>query len=290
MHITNLRTFITVAKTGGFHSAAERLNVTQATVSARIKALEEQIGQRVLDRGRGGAVPTAAGRELLPHAENIASIWDHAKSMLGAPVSRPVPIRIGAQFSTWAQPVVDWAAWISEALPEADLDLNFDFNTDMLKYIEDGKLDIAVTYAATPASGMRVLSLTDETMVLVARRPASLSDENIPPYVRLDWGPQFNDQIARLEPRLRAGRLSIGNGMLGLRYILEYDACGYIPLRTARWLLQRKRLYRVKRAPKYTIAGHVVYGESNPNRLFLERAVDGFRSVRASRNEPPFLG
>ncbi len=51
MHITNLRTFVAISHSGGFHSAAERLNVTQATVSTRIKALEDQLGQKVFDRG-----------------------------------------------------------------------------------------------------------------------------------------------------------------------------------------------------------------------------------------------
>jgi DNA-binding transcriptional LysR family regulator len=287
MHIINLRTFITVSRTGGFHSAGERLNITQAAVSARIKALEDQLGQRLFDRGRSGAVLTLAGRELLPHAESITRTWDHAISMLGVPVSRSILIRIGAQFSTWAQLVLDWAAWIADSLPETELELNFDFNTDMLKSVQDAKLDLAITYASTPARGMHALPLPDETMVLVARRPASLNDDRMPTYVRLDWGPQFNGQIARIEPHLPHSKLSIGNGALGLRYILDHDACGYIPLRTARWLLQQKRLYRVKRAPKFTIAGHVVYSEDNPNHLFLERAVEGFRGVRSNRSEPP---
>ena len=71
MHITTLRTFIAVSKTGGFHSAAERLNITQAAVSARIKTLEDQLGRSVFDRGRNGAALTTAGREFLPYAESI---------------------------------------------------------------------------------------------------------------------------------------------------------------------------------------------------------------------------
>ncbi|MCP5111030.1 MAG: LysR family transcriptional regulator [bacterium] len=289
MQITSLRTFIAVSRTGGFHSAAERLNVTQAAVSARIKALEDQLGQRLFDRGRSGAVLTAVGQELLPHAESITRTWDHAKSMLGAPVSRPVPIRIGAQFSTWAQLILDWADWIANAIPEAELQLNFDFNMDMLKAVQDGGLDIAITQASTPAQGMHALPLSDETLVLVARRPASLNDERMPAYVRLDWGPQFSSQIARLDSHLPASRLTIGNGALGLRYILDHDACAYFPLRTVRSLLQQARLYRVKRAPKFSFAGHVVYSDDNPNHLFVERAVEGLRSVRASRHEQRYL-
>ena len=288
MHIINLQTFIVVSRIGGFHAAAERLNITQAAVSARIKALEDHLGQRLLDRGRNGAVLTVAGKELLPHAESITQTWNHAKSMLGVPASRPVMIRIGAQFSTWAQLVLDWATWISDSLPEAELDLCFDFSMDMQNAVKEGTLDIAVTYAATPALGTQALSLPDETMVLVAPYPASLSDGHLPPFIRLDWGPQFNSQVTRVERLITTSNLFIGQGELGLRYILEHDVCGYFPLRNIRQLLRDKRLYRVKRAPKFTIPGHIVYSNEGPNHLFVERAIEGLRGIRTNPREPQF--
>ncbi len=98
----------------------------------------------------------------------------------------------------------------------------------------------------------------------------------MPVYGRLGWGPQRNGQSARVEPRLPESKLSIGNGMLGLRYILAHDACGYVPLRAAAQLLQQKQLHRVKRAPGFKTTGHIVYSEDNSNHLFVERAIEGF--------------
>ncbi len=280
MHLAYLHTFITVSRTGGFHSAAERLNISQAAVSARIKALEDHLGQKLLERGRSGATLSEAGRQFLPHAENIVRSWHHATSMLGVPSAKAVIIRIGAQLSIWAQLVLDWAAWVTDALPETRLELNFDFSTDMLKAVQDGKLDIAITHARTEVRGMNALPLAKETMVLVARRPARLGDD-MAEYVRLDWGPEINDQIARVESRLPESKLSIGNGMLGLRYILEHDACGYVPLRTVRKMLLRKQLHRVRRAPKFMIYGYIVFNADSPNHLFVERAIEGFHGIHA---------
>lgn len=285
MNIINLRTFIIVSRTGGFHSAADQLNITQAAVSARIKALEDQIGQRLLDRGRNGATLTLAGQQLLPDAQSITRTWDHATSMLGVPEARAVTIRIGAQFSIWAQLVLDWAARIAETIPETKIELDFDLNSDMLKSVQEGRLDLAITHAVAPLPGLHILSLPEETMVLVANRPATLGEERMPPFVHMDWGPQFMAQLARIEPRLPEGRVSVGSGLMGMRFIQENEACGYLPLRTARWLLNQNRLYRVKRAPKFSIAGHVIYSEENPNHLFLERAIDSFRDVHKTRSE-----
>ncbi len=287
MHLAHLRTFIVVSRTGGFRAAAERLNITQAAVSVRIRVLEDQLGQRLFDRGRKGATLTTAGNEFLPHAENISHTWDHARSMLGAPVSRPVPMRIGSQFSTWSQLVLDWAGWITNSLPETELFLDFDFSKNMMNALQNGELDVAITPDSTPAQGMRSLALADETLVLVARRPLKLNDERMPPYIQLDWGPQFNSEVARLESHLPRSRLSIGNGEMGLRYVLEHDSCGYFPQRTIRTLLQQNRLYRVKRAPRFPFSGRVAYNEDNPNRLFIERAVDW---LKAAETEPKSRG
>ncbi len=289
MNITNLRTFIAVARTAGFHSAAEQLNITQAAVSARIKALEDQLGQRLFDRGRNGALLTVAGQRFLPDAQSITRTWDHATSMLGVPATRSVTIRIGAQFSIWAQLVLDWAAGIAEAVPETEIDLDFDFSSDMLKSVQEGRLDLAITHATAPLPGLHVLPLPEETMVLIANRPATLGEDRMPPFVHMDWGPQFKAQQARIEHRLPKGRISVGNGLMGMRFIQENDACGYLPLRTARWLLSQNRLFRVKRAPKFSIAGHVIYTEENPNHFFLERAIDRFREIRSDRRERAVL-
>ena len=48
------RTFLTVVAAGNFVSAAERLHVTQSTVSARIRTLEEQLGCRLFTRNKAG--------------------------------------------------------------------------------------------------------------------------------------------------------------------------------------------------------------------------------------------
>ena len=54
MDITLARTFLMVAETGSFIEAARRMNVTQSTVSARIKVLEGQLGRPLFERSKIG--------------------------------------------------------------------------------------------------------------------------------------------------------------------------------------------------------------------------------------------
>lgn len=71
MELRALRAFVEVAKSGGFTAAAERLSVTQPTISKLIGKLESELGQPLLQRHRRQAELTDSGRVVLAYAENI---------------------------------------------------------------------------------------------------------------------------------------------------------------------------------------------------------------------------
>jgi len=67
------RTFLAVAREGSFSAAARSLDSTQPTVGRQIEALEKSLGAKLFSRSPRGLVATAAGQELLPHAEAMAA-------------------------------------------------------------------------------------------------------------------------------------------------------------------------------------------------------------------------
>ncbi len=75
MNIDQIKTFLEVAATGNFNRAAENLNITQSTVSARIRVLEEQLGRPLFARGHAGARLTPAGQRLRRYALNMQRLW-----------------------------------------------------------------------------------------------------------------------------------------------------------------------------------------------------------------------
>ncbi|SDD34359.1 MULTISPECIES: hydrogen peroxide-inducible genes activator [Kordiimonas] len=60
-----------VIKEGSFRAASQKLGVSQPTITSQIAALEETLGMVLLERSRSGTIPTAAGRDLIPHITNI---------------------------------------------------------------------------------------------------------------------------------------------------------------------------------------------------------------------------
>lgn len=69
MEIYQLRSFLTIARTGNLTRAAEMLNLTQSTVSKQIKALEEELGVTLFERTPSGMVLSMPGKQLVEQAE-----------------------------------------------------------------------------------------------------------------------------------------------------------------------------------------------------------------------------
>jgi DNA-binding transcriptional LysR family regulator len=77
------RTFLTVVASGSFVTAAERIHVSQSTVSTRIQTLEEQLGCVLFVRNKAGTVLTAAGRQFQRHASTLVRTVEQAKHDVG---------------------------------------------------------------------------------------------------------------------------------------------------------------------------------------------------------------
>lgn len=92
----HLRYFWTVAKEGGLRKAAEKLHVSQPTISAQIAALEGVLGEKLFRRGGRALALTEAGHWVLGYAEDIFSL---GQELLDAarqrPTARPLRVHIG---------------------------------------------------------------------------------------------------------------------------------------------------------------------------------------------------
>jgi DNA-binding transcriptional LysR family regulator len=70
------RSFLAVMTEGSLSAAARKLSLTQPTAGRHIDELEAALGQMLFTRSQAGLIPTQAARELLPHAQAMASAAD----------------------------------------------------------------------------------------------------------------------------------------------------------------------------------------------------------------------
>ena len=79
-----IRVFRAVAHHLNFSRAAEELLLTQPAVTQQIKALEEEIGSPLFDRGGGRISLTPGGQALLPFADRLKALDEEALAAIGS--------------------------------------------------------------------------------------------------------------------------------------------------------------------------------------------------------------
>ncbi|MDH3604499.1 MAG: LysR family transcriptional regulator, partial [Candidatus Tectomicrobia bacterium] len=85
MNITALKTFLAIVETGNLVRAAEHLNVTQSTVTARVSNLEHDLGQRLFHRRKSGAELTTSGFKFQRYAQQMTDLWRQARQETSLP-------------------------------------------------------------------------------------------------------------------------------------------------------------------------------------------------------------
>ena len=98
MTLRHFQIFLCVHDEGGMTRAAEKLHISQPSVSQAIRELEEHYGTRLFERLGKRLFLTAAGEELLQYARHIAGLVDRSESAM-RDFAKGSPLRIGATLS-----------------------------------------------------------------------------------------------------------------------------------------------------------------------------------------------
>jgi DNA-binding transcriptional LysR family regulator len=278
MDVDRARTFLEIVHSGSFLRAAERLHVTQTTVSARIRTLEDELGRQLFVRNRNGARLTPAGREFERFAQSFVQVWERARHQLAIPSGRTSVVALGGELSLWNPLLLDWLVWMKSAEPKIAIHAHVGVPDQLLEQLRTGVLDIAVLYAPKLLPGFKVDLLVEEQLVLV-RRTARDGADRRDDYVYVDWGPLFAAQHDASSTAFGEPGLLVGLGPLGLSYILRAGGMGYFRKGVVSPLIEEGKLEAVEGAPQFTYPAYAVYSEASESRPDLKDALSGLRQV-----------
>ena len=274
MDTEQARTFLHVVAAGNFLGAAQKLHITQSTVSARIQALENQLGARLFSRGKHGAELTAAGQRFLRHAQALVRTVEIARQDVGLPEGYSAGLTLSGRIALWEGFLPRWVAWMRKAAPTISLRLEIGFEADIMQGLIHNTIDIGVMYTPETRPSLAVERLFDETLVLVSTDPRCPWPD--PGYVHVDWGPEFSHQFSVHFPDHPPPALYANIGWLGIQHLDASGGSGYFPLRMVREALRNKRLHRVPHGPTFTVPAHMVFSLARSDR-FVEQALEGLR-------------
>lgn len=268
MDINLARTFLMVAETGSFIEAAEKLNITQSTVSARIKGLEDLLGRPLFARSKAGAGLTAAGEQFRKHALALVRVWQRAQLEVSLSDQHRDHLAVGATVGLWQGFLLKWIAKLRATSPDIAVSAISASSSVLTQRLIEGTLDLAVMYRPIQPPGHVVEHLFDEEFVLVTSakqtsRRAATSD-----YVFVDWGPDFQQDHAAAYPELANPGLHLDLGSISIDYLLNNEASAYFPTRIVKPHLARGRLRQPKRARRFVYPVYMVYPEARDEETY----------------------
>lgn len=177
MDAADLKFFAAVAKVGGMNRAASKLNTVQSNVTARVRALEEELGVALFHRGHNGVTLTAAGERLLPYAIKVTHLLDEARKAVkddGEPRGR---LTIGSLETSAALRLLPVLAAYSQAYPAVDLVLRSGSTSELIAQVLDHSVEGA--FVCGPVNHQDLVEevfFREELVVLAPRTTRSLND------------------------------------------------------------------------------------------------------------------
>jgi DNA-binding transcriptional LysR family regulator len=288
MNLEHLRAFLEVAATGNFNRAADRLNVTQSTVSARIKSLEDQLDRVLFLRNRNGAQLTAAGHHIHRYVELSVRAWEQARQEVALPAELKQSFGLGIQFNLWERLVPGWLGWMRRHATDTALRIEADYSQSLTRQVAQGLLDLAVLYMPRNMPGLAIETLLVDTLVLVSTEPRVTSIAWVEDYVFVDWGDEYRGNHSLAFPKMQAPAISVGLSAIGLNHILTHGGSGYFIEHSVAPLIAEGRLYRAADAPSFSRPAYLVRAAESPHPELVELALEGLRAAAEgpSASEP----
>ena len=178
MNLRDLRYLVALADTRHFGKAAARCYVSQPTLSAQIKKLEEYLGVELIERQPRRVALTEIGEQLVARARRIIDDSDELLSMARGqrdPLSGSLKVALIPTIGPYLLPQI--AKKLRKQLPKLKLML-YEYQTEpLLRALRAGEIDMGILALPVHADGVDTCKLYDEDFVIALPKGHSLSDK-----------------------------------------------------------------------------------------------------------------
>lgn len=167
--MADLQLFLNIAETGSITAGAERSYLALASASARVKAMEEELGASLLTRGRRGVEPTPAGRALLRHARIIVDQVERMRGDLGQYAKGlKGHVRLVCNTTTLTEYLPEALSGFLTLHPHVDIDLRELMSSEIVAEIFEGRADVGILGDSADTTGLQTYPFHIDRKVLIA--------------------------------------------------------------------------------------------------------------------------
>ncbi|MEM7731402.1 MAG: LysR family transcriptional regulator [Pseudomonadota bacterium] len=261
MNISALQTFLAIVDTGSLVRASQALNVTQSTVTARLKALEDELGQQLLNRQKSGTTLTPAGTRLLSYARIMTGLWRQAKYETGLPAGLASVCTFGCDPELWHGPGRAFFNGVLAENPDMALSVRQGRARALEAWLAEGAVDVILTFDSVTRGAQTVHALPPEELVLYSDRPGTPIDAD-PLYIFVDHGEDYRRQHGEDYHGAGVARISFDSAGPALQYMLDHGGSAYLPRALAAPFVAEGRLFQSTDAPIYARKKHLIVNDA----------------------------
>lgn len=232
MTFEQIRTFLWVARLGGFRKAADRLHLSQPAVSTRISNLEDELQVSLFERGPGELVLTKQGTLLLSYAEQMLFVEEEIRQRVANPAETEGLFRVGAAETIAQAWLPSFLKAFSEQYPRVNVDLTVDISLNLRASLLERRLDLvflmgpvsefSVQNIALPSFDLHWYRATSNPETDLTRIPVMSYSSKTRPYREL-----MSELSRRIGPKARV--FASASLSASLKMIAEGIAVGPYP-------------------------------------------------------------
>ena len=264
MQIELIETFLDLCETKSFNRTAERLGMTQSTISGRVKSLEAIVGRRLFQRSRSGTALTTEGLRFEPHARSLRHDWVTALNATRDTTAAGHTMRIGLQHDLVGVEIDRLINQFRSTLPQTAFLIEADYSGQMCSDLTSGAQDIAVLYSPIPQPDLSFETLGEVSYVMLSTEATRLSEVDKANYILANYAPAFAHAHAALLPDFAHVSLSIGQNAAMVDLLTSLSGTAYVMRHSAEALVASGTCAYVEDAP--VIAQPVLAGLNLRNR------------------------
>ncbi len=167
MNLRFVEAFYWVSTLKSVSRAAEKLFITQSAMSARIAALEDELGVLLLDRRNKRVTLTVAGMRFVSHAKRLLEMQREVKAEMGSGRDAVAHLRIGAIESVLHFWLILWLEKLRGDNQELEIELSVETTPVLIDQVQRGGQDIVFTALPVSGEGLRTKVLPPMEMCFV---------------------------------------------------------------------------------------------------------------------------
>lgn len=260
MNIVSLSTFLAIVEAGSLVRASEKMNVTQSTVTARLRTLEEEVGQSLVRRNKSGATLTPAGTRLLRYAEIMVGLWRQARLEASLPAGTDSVCNFGCHIDLWPSYGKSFCQSVTAVEPKMGVSILHGGRADLQDWLGAGLVDVILTYEPGLRGNQTIHPLPPEDIVLYTTKAGSPMRHD-PHYVYIEHGDEFRARHAAAYSDADTARISFGCTTWGLEYLLDHGGSAYFSRQLVGEHLTTGKLFEVQAAPMFSRKRYLVIND-----------------------------